>query len=47
MYKWTAANLDKWLRAPKEFAPETAMSVPGITNTKDRHDLIEYLKRAG
>jgi cytochrome c len=42
--KWTYDNLDKWLKNPKEFAPETAMGVAGIKNTKDRRDLIEYMK---
>jgi cytochrome c len=42
--RWTFDNLDRFLKNPKEFAPETAMGIPGIKASKDRRDLIEFLK---
>lgn len=42
--KWTYNNLDRWLKDPKQFAPETAMGVAGVKSSKDRRDLIEFMK---
>ena len=44
MQKWTYANLDAFLKFPKEFAPETAMGVSQVKSAKDRRDIIEFLK---
>lgn len=42
--KWTFENLDAFLKAPKEFAGDTAMGVVAVKSAKDRRDLIEFLK---
>ncbi|CDW82397.1 cytochrome c2 [Stylonychia lemnae] len=42
--KWTDGNLDKWLKAPAEFAPGNGMAFAGIASSKDRADIIAYLK---
>ncbi len=44
MQKWTFENLDAFLRAPKEFAGDTAMGAVAVKSAKDRRDLIEFLK---
>ena len=44
MSKWTFENLDAFLRAPKEFAGDTAMGAVAVKSAKDRRDLIEFLK---
>ena len=41
--KWSAGNLDRWLKAPASFAPGNAMAFSGIPSAKDRADLIAYL----
>ena len=41
--KWSAANLDRWLKQPAGFAPGNAMAFSGIPSVKDRQDLIAYL----
>ena len=42
--KWTDTNMDKWLTSPAGFAPGNAMGFAGIASSKDRADLIAYLK---
>ncbi len=42
--KWSDANLDKWLASPAGFAPGNGMAFAGIASSKDRADLIAYLK---
>ena len=42
--KWTDANLDKWLKSPADFAPGNSMAFVGIPSSKDRSDVIAYLK---
>lgn len=42
--KWTDGNLDKWIKAPAEFAPGTSMAFAGIASGKDRADLISFLR---
>ena len=42
--KWTFENLDAFLKAPKEFAGDTAMGAVAVKSAKDRKDLIEFLK---
>ena len=44
---WTEANLDRFLRAPMEVVPGTAMGYDGIKNDTERHDLIVFLRLAG
>ena len=41
--KWTNKNLDKYLKSPSDYAPGNAMAFAGISNAKDRGDLIAYL----
>jgi len=41
---WDEANLDAFLKKPKEFIKKTKMSFGGIKKDEKRADLIEYLK---
>jgi cytochrome c len=41
---WTESSLDKWLSGPQKFVPGTSMAIQGITDPKERADLIAYLK---
>jgi cytochrome c len=43
-FAWDAEHLDKWLSSPREFMPGTKMTFAGLHDTKDRIDLIAYLK---
>ena len=43
---WNAATLDGFLRSPLTYVPGTAMGYAGVTDAKERTDLIAYLKRA-
>jgi cytochrome c len=43
--EWTFEELDKFLASPKGYIPGTAMSFAGITNEKERADLIVYLNK--
>jgi cytochrome c len=40
---WTYENLDHFLTAPKEFAPNTKMNFGGIKNAQERASLLAYL----
>ena len=40
---WTAANLNKYLKSPADYAPGNAMAFAGLANAKDRDDIIAYL----
>ena len=42
--KWNEQTLDKYLKAPAEYAPGNAMAFAGIPNAKDRGDVVAYLK---
>lgn len=42
--KWTEQNLEAFLKDPNKFAPGTSMQIPPIQDSKDRANLIEYLK---
>ena len=42
--KWSDGNLDKWLKGPADFAPGNGMAFAGIASSKDRADLIAFLK---
>lgn len=39
-----ASHLDDWIANPREYLPGTKMTFAGISNPKDRLDLIAYLK---
>jgi cytochrome c len=41
---WDAQTLDRWLKAPRRFIPETRMAFPGLTDSLSRRDLIAYLR---
>lgn len=41
--KWTFDALNKWLTKPSAVAPGTAMTFAGISNEKQRADVIAYL----
>ncbi len=42
--KWTYDELDKWLTKPAAYAPGTKMTFAGITDPKQRADVIDYLR---
>ena len=44
---WTARSLDRFLAAPMQAMPGTAMTYDGIADAKERADLIAYLEQAG
>jgi cytochrome c len=41
---WSEGNLDKWLADPSQFVAGTSMTFAGLEKSKDREDLIAYLK---
>jgi cytochrome c len=43
---WDAASLDKWITNPHAVVPGTKMTYIGMSDAKDRTDLIAYLKVA-
>ncbi len=52
-FKWTEANLERFMREPSEFLPDILMTIPrsnhmisfeGIPSAANRRDLIAYLK---
>ncbi len=44
--EWTYEELNKFIAAPRAYIPGTKMSFGGIKSTKDRADLIAYLRTA-
>ena len=42
--KWTYDELDKWLTKPAAYAPGTKMTFAGVTDPKQRADVIDYLR---
>lgn len=44
---WSAKTLDRFLAAPLQGVPGTAMTYAGIDDAGDRADLIAYLAQAG
>jgi cytochrome c len=43
---WNEETLDRFLASPLTYVPGTAMGYAGVTDAKERADLIAYLKRA-
>ncbi len=43
---WNEATLDKWLSDPAQLVPGTSMTFPGVRESKDRQDVIAYLRAA-
>lgn len=41
---WDYENLDRWLKKPHEFAPQTLMLFEGIDDAQDRIDIIAYIR---
>jgi cytochrome c len=41
---WDAASIDKWITSPRAMVPGTKMTYIGMSNAKDRTDLVAYLK---
>ena len=44
---WDAATLDQWLTGPAAFASGTKMTFAGLTDAKQRADVIAYLNSKG
>jgi cytochrome c len=44
---WNEATLDRFLADPLGTVPGTAMGYAGVKDSKERADLIAYLKAAG
>lgn len=45
-WTWDASHLNAWLEDPRAVAPGTKMSFAGLSDAKDRIDVIAYLKTA-
>jgi cytochrome c len=45
-WTWDASHLNAWLENPRAVAPGTKMSFVGLSDPKDRTDVIAYLKTA-
>ncbi|WP_420383065.1 c-type cytochrome [Novosphingobium sp.] len=43
---WSPANLDMFIASPTKYVPGTRMPFAGISDAKDRADLIAYLEAA-
>ena len=43
---WTEADLDKFLTSPSKFLPGTSKTIVGISDAKQRADIIAALKNA-
>nr|WP_321984497.1 c-type cytochrome [uncultured Lichenicoccus sp.] len=42
--KWTFDDMSAWLKDPKGYAPGTKMAFAGITNDRQRADVVDYLR---
>ncbi|THD38373.1 MAG: cytochrome c family protein [Sphingomonas sp.] len=45
--KWGFDELNAWLTSPRKYAPGTKMTFAGLSNPKDRADVILYLNSQG
>ena len=43
---WTEADLDKFLTSPSKFLPGTSKTIVGVSDAKERADIIAALKNA-
>lgn len=43
---WDEKSLDEWLKSPDRFIPNSRMTFAGISDAKQRADLIAFLKEA-
>ena len=43
---WSEETLDKYLTKPRKFMPKNKMAFPGMKKSKDRVNVIAYLKEA-
>jgi cytochrome c len=43
---WDETSLDDWLKSPAHFVPENRMTFEGVADSRQRADLIAYLKEA-
>ena len=43
---WNDDTLDEWIKDPQHFIPGNTMTFPGIKNTRQRADLLAFLKDA-
>jgi len=41
---WNETTLDRWLVNPERFVPGNSMTFPGLNESKDREDVIAYLR---
>jgi cytochrome c len=44
---WNASTLDRFLAAPMQRVPGTTMTYAGVTDARERADLVAYLEQAG
>ena len=44
--RWTASQLDQWLANPRDWLPGTTMIFTGISDPRQRADLISWLEQA-
>jgi cytochrome c len=44
---WDQNTLDQWLKSPSQFIPNNHMTFDGISNARQRADLVAFLKEAG
>jgi cytochrome c len=45
--RWDAALLDRFIADPESVTPRTSMTFTGMSDPRERADLIAYLRRAG
>jgi cytochrome c len=41
--RWTVATLGAWLTDPRHLVPDTRMGFAGLSNSRDRADVIAYV----
>jgi cytochrome c len=42
---WDETTFDEWLKSPSDFIPNNHMTFPGISDARQRADLIAFLKK--